>query len=368
MGIAETHEQDLSTHTFETFVSNMKPYLDRIVTSRERKHAYLGRDDMVQEGLTEMWLIWNKFSTTLPMLDMCKIASEHIRLRLITCYQKSQSRKEGTAKFLHLDSPVNAVDGAAFHDIISLDDSSPEARLLAREEIEDALELMGEKDQDVMAQLLSPSDTTLDHITDILETSNPRRTLVSERNQAIALSLGLPATATTRSWRNLQEVFGSPAERYTHQTVLLAWMLIASTTEEKMPDPNAPLVEDALEDLPELDGVTEVAPPPPPAPVAAPKPTPVPVKAEKPAPAPKPVPAPKVTTPKVVAPKPEPAKAEPQNAGGTAPQQVLFRDRAKSDYVLVGTFVKEHTVTEVFYEVQVHGQSFLVPKSAVLNP
>jgi biotin operon repressor len=202
MGIADT---DVG---FERYVEHMRPYAKRIVSSHARSHPYLGEQDLLQEALEELWLIWSKFSTKLPFDDICKIGSVHMKHRMITCWQRSQTRKEGEARFVHLDAHVKGAEGTLFHDITIALHATPETGYLVREEIEIFCRKLSTDEGRVLRELLVPSEATLSNMKAVEAASKSRRTLVSERNEAIGRTLGLTSAQVGKCWKRIQQVVG----------------------------------------------------------------------------------------------------------------------------------------------------------------
>lgn len=354
--------------TFETYLEHMKPYAERIVSGQVRSHPYMERDDLLQEAFEELWLIWRKFSQSLDFTHICKIGSIHMKNRVLTNYQHSISRKEGTAHFLYLDADVRAPGSTKFHDITRLLEETPESGLLLRDTLERWPGLTPQ-DRNVLHELLLPSPRTLENICLVRQESKSRRTFVSMRNDAIGRTLGVTSAAVGKSWKRLQEVAdqvvngGSPEQRYTGNR--------GSTQSDDRGEQNmvggsgSSLVVDPSEIPGTEEAGTTLKPPKaqavPKAPAqakAAPKTKPAAAKAPAaPAPAaPKPVAAQKPATP---------APLKGLGALAVNTKVVFVETSGGAKRGTVGVIAKAVRLSELFYEVKTGAGSFLVPRSFV---
>jgi hypothetical protein len=367
MGIAVTQVEK----TFDDYLAHMTPYAEHLASARARSgHPLLGRDDLLQEAFKELWVVWRNLHSKVDFDHLCKIGSKTMKEIMISSWQRSRTRGQGTTPVVPLDEVTSSFDRSR-HDTIPDVATTIEESMEFRYVFSEYCRELSERDRQVLCELLSPSERTMQEMARVARSCKSRRTHVSIRNEGVAVSLGLKPGEVGVAWRRLQGLVDrfmgntSPSVGYDgHGGTKCSDDL---NKESAMKDTKSTLVVDPSEIPGEEDGV-EVA-----ASVKTPAPKP---------PAPKPAaskPAPKLATvskpePKKLVPKApvkQAAKPEPKLAPAPSPLVVgtkvayLGEARGTLKRGASGVITKQHRVSQTLYEVKFGGETYLLPATHI---
>ena len=202
--------------TWEEYLEKMRPWIRRLVGPRIRPHPYLGRDDLMQEGLTALWETWQKFRESKPDDDLCRLGTTIMRRRMADVSQHSQQRGEMSSREIRLDHPMKVRGVSGPSNIRIEDDWSSEGKHVmravssARDGVDTALlgrkmtdldaELTGTLAQRILREVLAPGDRTVETVRRLWGTSSQRPWAVI-RTAALADGLGCSAEEVRDAWR-----------------------------------------------------------------------------------------------------------------------------------------------------------------------
>jgi len=142
------------------YLERMRPVTERIATQRATNHPYLGREDLVQEGMMELCRVWRRHRY-LPEDDLYRVGLTAVLRRTIDQQQRSWSYGEGTSVWVDLDQPLAlSDDGSVLTIADTLDADGVEDSFFAfgLQELERTLSDSGRV---VLGEILEPGKKTL---------------------------------------------------------------------------------------------------------------------------------------------------------------------------------------------------------------
>jgi hypothetical protein len=73
----------LAFATFEEYVNSMEVWRHRVVRGHTQAHPFLAKDDLLQEGLIALWVIYERYNTRLPAQELQRLGTSHMKLEVL---------------------------------------------------------------------------------------------------------------------------------------------------------------------------------------------------------------------------------------------------------------------------------------------
>ena len=181
------------TLSLDEYFDRMRPWAARLASMPRRRHALLGRDDLMQEGLLALWEIWESHHH-LPPDELCRLGTTVMRRRMAGASGMAFRRGEKHATIVNVDDPSVILRGG-----------EPVDELLLRFGLHELERTLSGLDQAVFREVLAPGAKTLEAIRILWKTKRQGRRKWSKiRSLALANALGEPIETVQQAWRNIE--------------------------------------------------------------------------------------------------------------------------------------------------------------------
>jgi len=198
--LAPTRDEEVA---FEQYLVKMKPWVKRVTGSSARgsHHPYLSQEDLIQDGLLNLWRNWRRHRHRVPAEDLGRMGTATVSRACITAYTRSRAFGGGGVRVLSLDEPLG--DGArAMAETVGEDGLRT---MMVQFALQEAERLLPEVERRLLHELLEPAAGTLAELRrQWTHRGRGKQTFASVREHVLAQVLEVPISRLRLAWSRVE--------------------------------------------------------------------------------------------------------------------------------------------------------------------
>ena len=144
---------------FETYSERMSPIVKHTASRRALSHPLLGYEDLVQEGLTALWRVWQEQRERLPFDQLCRVGTVAIRRRVRDVVCNAHAPHTCVSALC-----MERAEPASYAELSDWRAAGPDdtaAMAFVQIALREAAQVLTELERDVLRDVLAPSARTV---------------------------------------------------------------------------------------------------------------------------------------------------------------------------------------------------------------